>query len=389
MYTNPKKEGNSITFNIVNNDGKCSIALINSLRRTIMSDISIYLIDNSNTTFHENSSMLNDDILGNRLTLLPLHFKNVMKYDHDNLEISLDIKNSDKRIISVYLTDFTVTDKSTGKEVAVEEIFTHPKILFAKLKHKQRIHLTTFITKGSTQLYGAAASPVSKVSYNFEIDSKAVDAKLKEIDEEFGEKIEKQMDEFDEADYVELAVGDEKKELRAEVLKNLEKEREQLKSNFRLLNSNRLYKKNKYGQPAIYKFILDTVGVMSSEELFVKGLESLGDILTKFAYSITNNITDKVEFTKSVTNLNGFEIMVQYENDTLGNLLQDYMFSKPNIKYISYNIPHPLDHKLIFRIELEKDNSEANVKKEIIKHIDTLKKQLNDMVNDFSKLKFK
>lgn len=389
MYKNPKKDSDAITFDIVNKDGKFSIALINSLRRTIMSDISIYLIDNNNTVVHENSSMLNDDILGNRLTLLPLHYKNVMKYDHDNLEISLDIKNSDKGIKSVYLHDFTILDKSSGKEVAVDEIFTHPDILFAKLKYKQKINLKTFITKGSTKLFGAAASPVSKVSYNFEIDSKEVDTHIKEIDAEFEIKIAKQMEEFDHADYVELATGDEKEELRKEISKNMEKECEQLKSNFRLLDSHRYYKKNKYGQPETYQFILTTVGVMSSEELFIKGLESLGDILTKFAYSITNNIVDKVKFTKSVTNLNGYEIMVQYENDTLGNLLQDYLFSKPNIKYISYNIPHPLDHRLVFQIELEKDNSEANVKKEIVKHVDSLKKLLNDMAKEFSKLNFK
>lgn len=389
MYKNPKKEDDTITFDIVNDDGAFSIALINSLRRTIMSDISIYLIDNSNTTFHENSSMLNDDILGNRLTLLPLHFKNVMKYDHDNLEITLDIKNDDKAIKSVYLHEFTVTDKSTGKDVAVEEIFTHPNILFAKLKYKQRIHLTTFITKGSTQLFGAAASPVSKVTYNFEIDTKAVDAKLKEIDEEFSIKITKQMDEFDEADYVELATDDERKQLKKDVLDNLENEKEQLKNNFKLLDSHRYYRKNKYGQPAVYRFILTTVGVMSSPELFIKGLENLGDTLTKFAYSITNDIRDKVEFTKSVTNLNGYEILVQYENDTLGNLLQDYLYSKSNIKYISYNIPHPLDHHLTFKIELDKDNSEANIKKVMVKYIDDLKKLLNDMSKEFSKLKFK
>lgn len=389
MYKNPKREDDTITFDIINNDGKFSTALINSLRRTIMSDISIYLIDESNTTFHENSSMLNNDILEKRITLLPLHYKNVMTYDHDNLEITLDVKNNEKGIISVYVNDFTVKDKSTGKDVAVEEIFTHPKILFAKLKYKQRIHLTTFITKGSTQLFGAAASPVSKVSYNFEVDPKAVDAKLKEIDHEFGKKITEQMEQFDDTDYVELATGDEKEELRKEILKNLENEKEQLKSNFSLLDSHRYYKKNKYGQPAVYQFVLTTIGVMSSEELFVKGLESLGDILTKFAYSITNNIHDKVKFTKSVTNLNGYEINVQYENDTLGNLLQDYLFSKSSVKYISYNIPHPLDHNLIFKIELEKNNSEDNVKKEIVKYVDELKKNLNDMTKEFLKMKFK
>lgn len=389
MYKNIKKEDDTITFDIMNEEGKISIALINSLRRTIMSDISIYLIDGSNIIFHENSCMLNNDILEKRLTLLPLNYKNVMKYDHDNLEINLDIKNNDKGIKNVYLSDFTVTDKSTNKEVSIEEIFVYPKILFSKLKYKQRIHLTTFITKGSTQLFGAAASPVSKVSYQFEVDPKSVDAKLKAIDEEFGEKIDKQMEEFDKAEYVELTEGDEREKLRKEVRENLEKEREQLKSNFKLLDSHRYYKKNKYGQPAVYQFILSTIGVLTSEELFVKGLESLGDILTKFAYSITNNIYDKVKFTKSVTNLNGYEISVQYENDTLGNLLQTYLFSKPNIKYISYNIPHPLDHTLVFQIELEKDNSEANVKKEIVKYVDTLKKDLDDMAKQFSKLKFK
>lgn len=389
MYKNPKKEDDTITFDIINNDGKFSIALINSLRRTIMSDIPIYLIDENNIIFHENSSMLNNDILEKRLTLIPLNYKNVMLYDHDNLEISLDIKNNNKSIISVYIDNFTVKDKSTGKFIDVNKIFTHPKILFAKLKYKQKINLTAFITKGSTQLYGAAASPVSKVSYNFKVDSKEVDIKLKEIDEEFEKKIKKQMDEFDSANYIELATDDEKEELRKNILKNLEKERDQLKNNFNLVDANRYYKKNKYGQPEIYEFILTTIGIMSSEELFIKGLENLNDILTKFTYSIINKIDDKVEFTKSVSNLNGFDINVQYENDTLGNLLQDYFLSKPNVKYVSYKIPHPLDHNFILRIELDKDNSESNVKKEIVKYVDELKKHLNEMVDEFVKIKFK
>jgi DNA-directed RNA polymerase subunit L len=389
MYKNPKKDGDTIMFDINNNDGKISIALINSLRRTIMSDIQIYLIDENNITFHENSSMLNNDILEKRLTLIPLNYKNVMKYDHDNLEITLNIENNDKSIISVYVSDFIVKDKSTGKNIAVEDIFTHPKILFAKLKYKQSINFTAFIIKGSTQLFGASASPVSNVSYNFEIDQKLLNEKLETIGEEFEIKIKELMDEFDKIEFVEFATTDEKEKLKKDILENLKKEKEQLISNFNINDSYRYYKRNKYGQPLVYKFTLTTIGVMSSEELFLKGLESISNILTKFSYSITNKIYEKVKFNKSVTNLNGYEIIVQYEDDTLGNLLQNYLFSKPDIKYISYNIPHPLEHCLIFKIELDKDNSEENVKKVIVKYIDSLLKELNNMSNEFSKIKFK
>lgn len=389
MFSNPKKEGDQITFNIENKSGEFNIALVNGMRRTIMADIPLYVIDPNTTTFHENSSMLNNDILNDRLKLLPLNFNDVVKYDHENLQISLDVKNNDKAIISVDLNQFVITDRSTGKTVPIEKIFSHPKILFAKLKQKQRIHLTTFISKGTTKLFGAAASPVSNVSYNFEVDQKQVKVELEKIDENYAKKIEQQLNELDSAEYTELASDDEKKELKKKIEADLIKERDQIKNNFVLCDYLRYYKKNKFGQPEVFNFKLVKAGVMESEELFLRGLESLSDTLTKLEYSITNDIVDKIQFKKSKSNLDGYDISVYYEDDTIGNLIQAYMYGRSNVKYVSYKIPHPLEPELIFKLELNKGGTENATKKEFIACMADIKKLLDKMSVEFKKLKFK
>lgn len=61
-----KHDGNTLTFNIQDVD----ITLLNALRRTIISEIPVMAIET--VTFHNNTSIINDELLAHRLGLIPI-----------------------------------------------------------------------------------------------------------------------------------------------------------------------------------------------------------------------------------------------------------------------------------------------------------------------------
>ena len=69
---------------------------------------------------------------------------------------------------------------------------------------------------------------------------------------------------------------------------------------------------------------------------------------------------------KELKLLKSFDYVIRDEDTTLGNLLQDYLFEKDGVKFVGYDIPHPLDPILIIRMGLEKNNTIENNNKMMI-----------------------
>lgn len=373
MLKNLKQEGDTVSFNIIN-DGSIDISLVNGLRRALTSNIPVYIVDPENVKVHRNTSMINNDILISRLCLVPFLFNNVSKYDHDNLELSFEFKNEEEAMHSVYLRDFVVMDKSVNKRVKPEEVFPFPDILFSKLAHGQELHMVAYLTKGDAKEFGATAIPVSNVHYGFEQDEKQVKEELKKIDDEFLEKTGAQLEQIYTAEYTELATPEEVEELKKKIEKDLEVERDRVKSNFMLVDAHRFYKKNKKGQPEVYNFSLESVGIFEPKELLRLGFQALNDILEKFVYSLQNDFVDTVQIGRSESNMDVYDIVIHREDSTLGNLVKNYMYEMDEVKYVGYHIPHPLDPIVIIKVELHKDNTVENVKKVVTECVNSIKK---------------
>ena len=99
-FDNYKKQNNNdISFEILNNNIK--VSFVNAIRRTCLSNINIPSVREKDIKISDNSSYLNNGILENRISLVPLYGNT----DYDNIILSLNKSNSNNEIMSIYSSD--------------------------------------------------------------------------------------------------------------------------------------------------------------------------------------------------------------------------------------------------------------------------------------------
>lgn len=144
-----------MSFSIENNilalnNTKLNIALVNALRRELMSGIDVYAMHEDNATVYANDSQFYTEfILKNRLSLMPIIYENVNN-KHIELhlcssnDLSKPLKNETNDNMSVtlsYFQVFEVLDNGDRQALNNEEIFLYPNMEILWLKPYQQIHL--------------------------------------------------------------------------------------------------------------------------------------------------------------------------------------------------------------------------------------------------------
>lgn len=144
-----------MSFSIENNilalnNTKLNIALVNALRRELMSGIDVYAMHEENATMYANDSQFYTEfLLKNRLSLMPVIYENVNN-KHIELhlcssdDLSKPLKNETNVNMSVTLSDFQVfevLDNGDRQALNNEEIFLYPNMEILWLKPYQQIHL--------------------------------------------------------------------------------------------------------------------------------------------------------------------------------------------------------------------------------------------------------
>lgn len=160
---------NAISFDLNNKNNDIKISLANAIRRTIISEIDTYIIDHNNTIFYENTSMLNNEFLKHRLTLIPI-ISDIADINYDNLIISCKKKNDGEYMESVYVSDFVCKDSTTDVIIDNNIIFKYPSILFGKLKNDQYLSFESKLVKNNAMNGGSFYSPVSVCLYKFKFE---------------------------------------------------------------------------------------------------------------------------------------------------------------------------------------------------------------------------
>ena len=331
------KEKQTIAFKINNTkkESTYEVSLINGLRRVIIANISSFSIDRDSVVFLNNNTIFNSDYLSQRLNLIPLNLKVLNNLDIANIKIELKKENSDNATIDILAKDFQVYEND--KLIENNKIFPHQNIIFCKLKENNSINLTCKIKKSSLKEENASHSVVSKAVHYFEEDPN----ELKELLE---------------------------KSKKNDKIKDFVNEK-----NFILANKERCYKKTNDNKPLVYCFEIDGVGDIEVKNIFATGCDYLINKLEEININLGNLNDDKIEIKKSETNLSAFDFIFFDEDDTLGNLLQSYLFKDNNVEYVAYSIPHPLDKKLLLRLSLKKESDKTNMKKNLESVINSLK----------------
>ena len=140
---------------------------------------------------------------------------------------------------------------------------------------------------------------------------------------------------------------------------------------FRLAEGERHYFVDENGEPNVFEFTVESDGRIPPHIILNNSLFILEKKLNQFRSNLNNE--EVITFKNSDCIMNSFDVFVQDEDYTLGYILQKYMYNlyqnrdPKDIKFVSSNVPHPLENILSFRIALEnsvdRENSIKNIKK--------------------------
>jgi len=164
---------NNLKFEVSNID----ISILNALRRILLSDIPIlgFKIDDNLIEIEENTSVLNNEIISNRLCQIPININDEYNENFDNeinsFEITLDVKSDLKTDMMNITTDNFIVfinkiqDKNTKKYFNYDSISNEP-ILLTRLKNNEILKFKAKAVK-DTGRYNASYNMVSGLSvYN-------------------------------------------------------------------------------------------------------------------------------------------------------------------------------------------------------------------------------
>jgi hypothetical protein len=135
-----------------------------------------------------------------------------------------------------------------------------------------------------------------------------------------------------------------------------------------VLDKERAFKKNAYGDPKSIEFAIESETALSPKYIFSKAIEILIAKTHKTMEEIYRDDSSYVQFVR--TDTGGGQFTFNDEDDTFGNTIQSLMHNhyirdkKPTVRniavtYIGYCCPHPLDNTMVVRINLD-DQAEAS-----------------------------
>ena len=347
-----------------------NVSLANALRRTIISDIPLVVF---RTTPYEknkcnviaNTSRLNNEIIKQRLSCIPIHIKDTEEFPLKNYIMEVNVENNTDAIIFVTSEHFVIKDISTGKPLPqdkIREIFpsddtTGYFIDFVRLRPKisdeipgEKLYLTCEFDIGTAKEDGMFNS-VSTCSYGFTANIPVQDAELVR---------------------------------KIQTWKNEEKNQKEIEfetANWRLLDAKRIYKKDSFD------FSVQSVGIYSNNEivdlgckLLIQKLSELGAIIEKDELEIKN---------ADNTMSNSFDIILENTDYTIGKAIEYLLYVKfyeTNVlTYCGFKMMHPHDTYSIIRLSYKDAVEKSTIKGHFMDSIHDAIQLYTRLRKDFTK----
>jgi DNA-directed RNA polymerase subunit L len=332
-----------------------NVSLANAIRRTILSDIPLVVFrttpyEQNKATIISNTSRLNNEILKQRLSCIPIHIKDIEGFPMKNYQLEVNVENITDTTMYVTTKDFVIKDLVTGKPISESknrEIFpandyTGYFIDFVRLRPKisdeipgEKINLTCDFSVGTAKEDGMF-NAVSTCSYGFTVDSLAQDAILEKYKQTWKDE------------------GKTKEEVDFEA------------KNWKLLDGLRITRKDSFD------FIIQSIGIYDNVELVHKACEILID---KFRYQDTLLEKDELEIKKAENTMsNSFDIILENEDYTIGKVLEYFMYTKfyetKMLTFCGFKMMHPHDSYSIIRVAYKDAIDKSSIKGHLKECID-------------------
>ena len=328
-----------------------NVSLANAVRRTILSDISIAVFrtspyEKNDANIIINTSRLNNEIIKQRLSCIPIFIKNIEEFPLDKYYVEVKVENISSSLMYVTTEDFVIKDTATGKSISeskTREIFppsnTGHFIDFVRLRPKisdelpgETIHLTCKFSIGNAKEDGMF-NVVSTCSYGFSPDRD-------KIQEMLGKK---------RADWKQEGKTD--KEIDFE------------SRNWELLDALRITKKDSFD------FTIQTIGIYSNFELLNKACDILISQFNELNILIETN--EIIIRNSQNTMSNSFDIILENEDYTIGKSIEYLLYTKfyegiKSLTYCGYKKMHPHDSDSIIRLSYKENVDVSFIKQNLI-----------------------
>jgi len=342
-------------------------SISNSLRRIMKAEIPtvgfrIYPYEESTLTIIKNETPIDNEMLSQRIGLIPIHV-DARKFDVNDYLFIIEKENpSSKDFLEVSSQDFQIKKLSENKMLSrdqVKKIFppdplTNEYIIITLLKpwenmahDKPKFHIEGKAVV-SIQKEHALFSQTAAISCSHKVDP--------ELAEKEFQKYLEEKQKTDLADDIILAQFDPEYKAPA---RDYSPEKHRL--NFDTLLRKRCYYRNENEDPYWFEMSIESVGILPPIIILDQAIEILGNKVIKFQMNLDNDHLENIIVKKGTLKMdNAYRIIIKDEDHTLGNLLQTHFYKyfieeKDVLDHISYENPHPL-YKRIDLILLPKKN---------------------------------
>lgn len=363
------------------------VAYVNTLRRMILTGVESVAFrsdmnEKGGTTdvvITENTTPMTNEMLADRIGLIPIHVEDPSKWNPDEYIFRLQVSNEGSDTKPVFASDFEVLRKGRPEDdptpVPNTQFFrpdptSKETCLIAVLKGRQanqnpqRIALTARASVGIGRDH-IRFCPVSQCSYANTIDT----------------------DDARQQQYFEHWLVNNKK-VDPKSLEQDATRKEQLEREFQTMEVQRCFLINEKGDPYSFDFTIETLGIQSVSAIVSQALKNISAKCLKYAGTDRGDLPENVRIQPADARMKGFDFIIQYEDHTLGNLLQTWMednlMDNGEITFVGYKIPHPLRDEMVLRVGVE-DGKEITARNAVARAAAALVEMFNAWRADWTR----
>ena len=339
----------------------------NTLRRAIMtlvpsiafrSDPPGVVLDTPDIKIGQNDSNTQpNELLAHRLSLIPIHGADPLKWDPDRYVFRIDVANESPNPRDVMAADIQVFERRKAadlSETLVEipgrtyfpaHTLTRDTCLITTLPGKRTSVLTPTLKAEMRATVGlgrehARFIPTSQASYSYTLDVNT---------ERRNAYFEKWLVRH--------------KNVEPESLKQDEARRGELDREFKTMEIQRIYKVDEKGEPNSFDFLLETIGTMAPRAIVERALIGLIKMCEPFMGLDAGDLPHTISVVPSDSLMTGFDFVIQGQDHTFGNMIQTWLVDHhvegedlPKVAFAGYKIPHPLKDEMLLRIGVQDGN---------------------------------
>jgi DNA-directed RNA polymerase II subunit RPB3 len=332
--------------NYQNNDNKLSFTLsgvdvsfANSIRRTILADIKTVVFrttpyEENQANITTNTTRLNNEILKQRLSCIPIHITNITKEELDNLLLEVDEENLTETMMVVTTEHFKIKNKKTGTYLSKKDAQTIFPPYVAPNGVGYFVEFVRLRPKISEEIVGEKI----KFTCNFSIGTAKENCMFNVVGTcAYGFTVD-----HDEAK-AELTLKQQKWKDQQLTQENIDYE----SKNWLLLEAKRYTIKNSFD------FILESLGVFENDTIVRIACQVL---ISKFQNLMREINEDRFTISEMVVKTpNTFDYILKNEDYTIGTVLNHLLYKNyyegvRSLLYCGFKKMHPHDTDSVIRL---------------------------------------